>query len=70
MKLRRLLKRFDLWLRPAHVHGDHGEGDRPIDNVDAMTTMAVFEGFNSGAAGHADAPPNWVPSQQDERPRY
>jgi hypothetical protein len=70
VKLRQLLKRFDLWLRPAHVQGDHGEGNRP-DNLDAMTTMAGgFEGFNAGAAGHADVPPNWVPSQQDDRPRH
>jgi hypothetical protein len=70
VKLRQLLKRFDLWLRPAHVHGDYGEDDRPLDNLDAMTTTAGgFEGFNAGAAGHADTPPNWVPSQQD-RPRH
>ena len=65
MKIRELLKRFDLWLRPAYVHGDHGDGNRPVDNVTALTTMGASEGFNSDAAGHADAPPNWVPSQQD-----
>ncbi len=49
MKLRELLKKIRL--RPLQ-----GEGQRPIDDVDA------------GVSG--TAPTNWVPSQQDERPRH
>ena len=59
------------WLRKAWRRLMDGEGERSIDNVDALTTMGSSEGFNSNAAGHADAPPNWVPSQQDwGRPRH
>jgi hypothetical protein len=64
VKLRELLTRIGL--RPLS-----GEGERPIDNVDALAS--------AGSPGHANtaqgdvaamAPPNWVPSQQDERPRH
>ena len=61
MKLRELLGRFRL--RPLE-----GEGGRPEDNVDALAT-----GANTAASGGRVpevAPTNWVPSQQDERPRY
>jgi hypothetical protein len=55
MKLRELLKKFRLWT-------SHDEGMQSVDdkNVDALATMAW----------HGDAPTNWVPSQQDERPRH
>jgi hypothetical protein len=69
MKIRELLKRFDLWLRPAHVRGEHGEGYRPVDNVDALTTVTLTPGDPSGSVA-ATAPPNWVPSQQDDRPPH
>jgi hypothetical protein len=68
MKLRALLKTFDLWLRPAHVADEHGEGYRPIDNVDAMTTGLGHTPTTSEGGGPVSAPPGWVPSQQDERP--
>ena len=64
MKLRELLKRVDLKLRPLQV------GERPGDKVDAMKIDA-----RSGAPGAENvigfgdslAPTNWVPSQQDYR---
>ena len=70
MTLRELLKRFDLWLRPAQVHGEHGEGNRTIDSVDALTTaLNHSQSSADGGGAPVSAPPNWVPSQQD-RPRY
>ena len=67
MKLRELLKKVDLKLRPLQV------GERPGDKVDAMKIDA-----RSGAPGAENvigygdslAPTNWVPSQQDDRPRH
>ena len=58
MKLRELLKRIRL-------RSLQGEGERPVDNVDAL----------SGAINHSQSPAtgggpvsarNWVPSEQDE----
>ena len=37
-------------------------------NIDAMTTMSG--GDATGNHGPAPAPTNWVPSQQDEKPRH
>jgi hypothetical protein len=62
VKLRELLKRMRL--RPLQ-----GEGERPIDNVDALTTGHALD-TSSGGGVPVSAPPNWVPSQQDERPRH
>jgi hypothetical protein len=65
LKLRELLRKVDLKLRPLQ----HGE--RPDEKVDAMKIDA-----RSGAAenvigfGDSLAPTNWVPSQQDDRPRH
>lgn len=67
MKLRELLKKVDRKLRPLQV------GERPGDKVDAMKIDA-----RSGAPGAENvigygdslAPTNWVPSQQDDRPRH
>jgi hypothetical protein len=65
VKLRELLRKVDLKLRPLQ----HGE--RPEEKVDAMKIDA-----RSGAAetvvgfGDSLAPTNWVPSQQDDRPRH
>jgi hypothetical protein len=69
VKVRESLKKFDLWLRPPYVHEEHGEGNRPVDNVDALTTVTHTLGTGAGEAP-ATAPPNWVPSQQDDRPRH
>jgi hypothetical protein len=42
-------------------------GKRPEDKVDAMATA---NGAETSAFGDSAAPVNWIPSQQDERPRY
>jgi hypothetical protein len=50
-----------------HVPG----GDRLADDkVDALTTMAGPEVADLGGYGPVTAPTNWVPSQQDDRPRH
>ena len=60
MKLREWWKRIRL--RPL-------EGsDRPVDNVDGLASGQ--SAFNSATPVAPGAPPNWVPSQQDERPRH
>jgi hypothetical protein len=63
VKLRELLKKIRL--RPLQ-----GEGGKPIDNVDALASAPVdqLRGVDSGLG--PTAPTNWVPSQQDERPRH
>ncbi|HZD87119.1 MAG TPA: hypothetical protein VE088_03840 [Gaiellaceae bacterium] len=62
MKLRELLKKVRL--RPLE-----GEGEKPLDEVDALATAAAAQhaGVTGGVAPGAVAPPNWVPSQQDGR---
>jgi hypothetical protein len=60
MKLRELLKKI-------HPRPQSGEGERPIDDVDALATMDGLLQTNDSMP--VCAPPNWVPSQQDERPR-
>lgn len=62
VKLRELLRKIDLKLRPLQL------GGRPEDNVDAMTTGHGAE--NPAGFGDTLAPTNWVPSQQDDRPRH
>jgi hypothetical protein len=62
VKLRELLRKLDLKLRPLQL------GERREDNVDAMTTAHGAE--NIGGFGDTLAPTNWVPSQQDNRPRH
>jgi hypothetical protein len=62
VKIRNLLAK--LQLRPSS-----GEGKRSEDTVDALS--ASLHNVDPGAYGAApSAPTNWVPSQQDERPRY
>ena len=61
MRLRELWKKVRL--RPLS-----GEGERPIDNVDALATMDGLLQTNDSMP--VSAPTNWVPSQQDERPRH
>ena len=66
MKLRETLKRLDLWLRPAQVHGEDGKVNRTVDNVDAFASAPAHVVHTAdGAAGVADVPPGYVPSQQD-----
>ena len=49
--------------------GVPGEGLRDLDlDASAMTTAQVAE--NIGGFGDSAAPTNWVPSQQDVRPRH
>ena len=65
VKLRELLRKVDLKLRPLQV------GGRPQDNVDAMKIDASAAApENVVGFGDSLAPTNWVPSQQDERPRH
>ncbi len=64
MKLGAWWKKIDLKLRPLQM------GDRPVDNVDGTATMSGAQWVDSGSVGPTPAPPNWVPSQQDERPRH
>ena len=63
MKLRRLLGR----IRPRTLSG---EGERPMDTVDALSSAPAenLKGFDSGSG--PTAPINWVPSQQDDRPPH
>jgi len=64
VKLRKLLKK--LRLQPLQ-----GPGDRPVDNVDGMATMAGPEGNAAESnVGPVPFPPNYVPSQQEDRPRH
>jgi hypothetical protein len=63
MKLRQVLKNFRL--RSVQL----GEGERSVGNVDALTTM-THSGVDQGGNIPVTAPPNWVPSQQDDRPRH
>jgi hypothetical protein len=67
VKLRELLRKIDLKLRPLQL------GERPEDNVDAMkidARAAASGAENLGDFGDSLAPTNWVPSQQDDRPRH
>jgi len=62
VKLRAWLKKIDLKLRPL-------EGtDKPVDDVDGLAAASSL--FTSAGPAGPGAPPNWVPSQQDERPRH
>jgi hypothetical protein len=63
VRLQELLKKMRL--RPLQ-----GEGVRPVDNADALSSAPVenSRGFDSGPG--PTAPTNWVPSQQDDRPRH
>jgi hypothetical protein len=64
VKLRELLRKFRL--QPLEVGEDMRAGE---DNVDALAVGAGHT--QTGASTVAPlAPTNWVPSQQDERPRY
>jgi hypothetical protein len=62
MKLRQLLRKFRLRSVEA------GEGERSMDNVDAIATAGSL--YTTPTAVAPMAPTNWVPSQQDDRPRH
>ena len=62
MKLREWWRKFRLRL----LDGD----DRRDDKIDALTTTVGSEVADYGGFGVGTAPTNWVPSQQDERPRH
>jgi hypothetical protein len=64
MKLRELLKKVNDSVRPQHVQGSGS--NRALDGKD--DAAATFDAF--GARAGDTAPTNWVPSQQDERPRH
>jgi hypothetical protein len=64
VKLRELLKKIRLQSTPLEG------GERRPDNVDGIATMAGAEMTDVGGFGAVSAPPNWVPSQQDDRPRH
>ena len=57
------------WWRKFRVRLFEGD-DRRDDKIDALTTMAGSEVVDAGGYGVGTAPTNWVPSQQDERPRH
>jgi len=60
------------WLKKARLRLLGGTSDKPFDAVDAIaaTTASQHSGFSPNVAPGATAPPNWVPSQQDDRPRH
>jgi hypothetical protein len=57
------------WWRKIRLRTFEGD-DRPVDNIDAMSTTAGAGVSDTGGYGIGTAPTNWVPSQQDERPRH
>ena len=66
MKLRALLTKINDVVRPPQVRR---QGHRPpVDAVDGLATMTVVDPM--GNLGAESAPPNWVPSQQDDRPPH
>ncbi|HLX20219.1 MAG TPA: hypothetical protein VKR23_08710 [Gaiellaceae bacterium] len=66
MKLREALKWLNDALRPVQVPRKDGEAD----NVDALAGVAAEHREGAMFGGGAVAfPPNYVPSQQDERPQ-
>jgi hypothetical protein len=65
MKIRALLKRIRL--RSLQV----GDGERSIDNVDALSGAINHSTDPTTGGGAVSAPPGWVPSQQDwGRPKH
>jgi len=55
------------WLKQIRLRSLEGD-DRQVDNVQGLSSGQSL--FNSGAPVAPGAPPNWVPSQQDDRPRH
>jgi hypothetical protein len=60
VKIREFLKK----IRLRALEGS----DRQVDNVDGVASAQSL--FSSPGPVGPGAPPNWVPSQQDERPRH
>ena len=56
MKLLELLKRFDLWLRPAYVHGEHGDV-RVIEDGEPVTAVSGDHAAEAGLPWNAVPPP-------------
>jgi hypothetical protein len=48
--------------------GASTKGERSLDSVDALATTT--QPLDSSSNVPAPAPTNWVPSQQDDRPRH
>jgi hypothetical protein len=67
MKLRELLKKIRLQpgLQPLE-----GEGERPVDNVDAQAAGLGTQGIDPMGGSPGIAPPNWVPPVDEGRPRH
>jgi hypothetical protein len=63
VKLKELLKKFRA--KPLQ-----GEGERPIDNVDAWASAAGTKTDASGSNLPATFPPNYVPPADEGRPRH
>ena len=63
MKIRAFLRRFRLRSVQA------GDGQRQEDKVDALATTGHTDALGDWGGGNS-APVNWVPSQQDEKPKY
>ncbi|HJQ52085.1 MAG TPA: hypothetical protein VJ838_16425 [Gaiellaceae bacterium] len=66
MSFRELLAKLNDIFRPPHVQGEDPLAD---DKIDALAPMAGSEIADLGF-GVGTAPTNWVPSQQDDRPRH
>jgi hypothetical protein len=64
VKLREFLKRLRFSSAPAR------DGQQQEDKLDALST--TLHGLDPGVYGAGTSAPttNWVPSQQDEKPRY
>ena len=57
------------WWKKIRLRPLEGSERRP-DNVDGVATMSGGQYVDSGSVGPTPAPPNWVPSQQNDRPRH
>jgi hypothetical protein len=67
MRMKRMLRNLLRKLRLKSVQA--GEGQREIDNVDAMSSMAQTRVDPSGGAP-ATFPPNYVRPTDEGRPRH
>ena len=57
------------WLKSFRRHPSEDERERPLDDVDALESDAIASQIAVGPDSDR-RPPNWMPSQQDERARY
>jgi hypothetical protein len=65
MRLKELLKKLRPKPKPLS-----GEGERPVDNVDAWAAGVGTRGDAEGGSLHATFPPNYVPPVDEGRPRH